>query len=170
MFAVSSTNLAAQGPMVRRGTMAVATAPARPSARKPHTPVCDAVAHPTPVLNGAPAPAASANPGCIGQAQCLNELLRVCAAGFSLKGAGFVDQPAAAAPLAAVPAAPVSQQPAAAAQFPAILSAAARTAEQVALEVEAQLQLCPQALVQVRWWIRQGGGGSLDAHQHARDT
>jgi hypothetical protein len=36
------------------------------------------------------------------------------------------------------------------AQFPAILSATARTAEQVAIEVEQQLQIFPQALVQVR--------------------
>lgn len=42
--------------------------------------------------------------------------------------------------------APVVQPPA----FPAVLSATARTAEQVATEVEKQLQLFPQALVQVR--------------------
>jgi hypothetical protein len=53
----------------------------------------------------------------------------------------FAGQPAPAA-------VPPPAQPTVA-QFPTILSAAARTAEQVAVEVEQQLQVFPQALVQV---------------------
>lgn len=60
--------------------------------------------------------------------------------GFALRGT---------LPEQAVVASPASQQ-APAPQFPAVLSAAARTPEQVAAEVEEQLQMFPQALVQVR--------------------
>lgn len=58
---------------------------------------------------------------------------------------GVYAQHTSHAPVA--PVAPPPVQPAAA-QFPAILSATARTAEQVAVEVEQQLQLFPQSLVQ----------------------
>ncbi len=66
----------------------------------------------------------------------------MCHPGFALNGTLQQVATPAVAP------SPVSQQ-APAPQFPAVLSATARTAEQVAAEVEQQLQLFPQALVQV---------------------